>query len=277
MAARDGTQLRLTVWTPDGAPRALLVLVHGFWECAGRYEEWAARFTACGLAVYLHDQRGHGGSVGAGGAARAYDRFLDDVEDVAALARREHPGCPLVLYGHSMGGNVVLNLLLRRDAARYCCAVVTSPWLRLTRNPPSPVVWLLAVWSWLFPRAKLHTRLTAADLTRDVEAVRALREDGGFRGPFDMRLVLRVMAAGLYVLRRADRLQTPLLALSAGRDQVVSAAATARLAAAAPEGALVHFPQMYHELHTDPARAEVFEAVRAFLARHVPMDNMTPD
>jgi alpha-beta hydrolase superfamily lysophospholipase len=103
----DGTALAGFKWGADASPRALLQLAHGAGEHAGRYRERLAPLTEAGFVIYSADHRGHGqtsgmshlGDFGPGGA----EACVTDMAELSALARREHPGLPLFLLGHSMG------------------------------------------------------------------------------------------------------------------------------------------------------------------------------
>lgn len=107
VAAFDGVPL--AVWRWQGAkPRAIVQIAHGMGEHALRYAPLAAKLVAAGYAVYANDHRGHGatapdkealGDFGTGG----FDAVVSDLSVVAAAAREEHPGLPLILLGHSMG------------------------------------------------------------------------------------------------------------------------------------------------------------------------------
>jgi alpha-beta hydrolase superfamily lysophospholipase len=101
-------------WSADD-PRVVVVIAHGYGEHAGRYEHVARRFVEeLDAAVYAPDHRGHGRTDGATGRVDDAEAIVDDLHDVADRARTEHPGLPLALVGHSMGG-----LLATRYAQRY--------------------------------------------------------------------------------------------------------------------------------------------------------------
>jgi acylglycerol lipase len=100
-------------WLPERDPRAVVVIAHGLAEHGGRYPEVAARLVASDYAVYAMDHRGHGRS---GGPRANIDRFaylVSDLGTFAGRAQREHPGAPVFLLGHSMGGAVALACALR--------------------------------------------------------------------------------------------------------------------------------------------------------------------
>lgn len=109
-----GATLSLRHAPAEGKARAVVLLLHGLAEHAGRYGHFAAFLAARGFDVYAHDHRGHGGT-------RAPDappgRFawkdgvrlvLEDVIAVRDFAAGRHPGLPVILFGHSLGGMIAL-------------------------------------------------------------------------------------------------------------------------------------------------------------------------
>ena len=113
----DGTDVYVYRWLPDGPPKAVIELVHGVVEHAGRYERFAGRLTEHGYAVYAPDHRGHGrtsGTRGTFGPRDGWQAVVDDIHTVMTRAREEQPGLPTFLLGHSMG-----SFLARAYASRY--------------------------------------------------------------------------------------------------------------------------------------------------------------
>ena len=117
LAAADGSDITVYLWTGDQAPNAVVQVAHGMGEHAGRYRRLARALTDSGYVVYANDHRGHGatagsadhhGDLGPGG----WSGLVSDLGELGAIARREHPGVPLVLVGHSMGSFAVQGYLL---------------------------------------------------------------------------------------------------------------------------------------------------------------------
>lgn len=111
VSAADGTPLHTYRWLPDGPPRAIVQVVHGMAEHAKRYERFAQALTGAGYAVYAHDQRGHGQTAskedhGFFAEHDGWATVVGDVSSVTEFAQAEHPGVPVVLFGHSMGSFV---------------------------------------------------------------------------------------------------------------------------------------------------------------------------
>src|SRR5205807_1814406 len=59
--------------------------------------------------VYLFDIRGHGRSEGPRGDAPSSKQVFDDVDTACDFVRKQHPGCPLYLAGHSSGAGLLIN------------------------------------------------------------------------------------------------------------------------------------------------------------------------
>ena len=94
---------------PACKAKAVACLVHGLGEHSGRYQDVAGVLSGAGIALYSLDLRGHGLSYGRRGHAAPRSKILADVDMLIRQARNAHPGLPLWLYGHSLGGNIVLS------------------------------------------------------------------------------------------------------------------------------------------------------------------------
>ena len=91
-------------------PRWVAVIAHGYGEHTGRYDWVAARLNAAGASVHAADHVGHGRSDGQRVLIGDYEPVVEDLHLVVQHAAAQHPGLPVVLIGHSMGGLI---------AARY--------------------------------------------------------------------------------------------------------------------------------------------------------------
>ena len=88
------------------SPKAVAVFVHGICEHLGRYEYVKNRLIDEGYTVYRYDARGHGKSEGERGQLDDFFDYLDDLDLMLEMAKRDNKGCKLILIGHSMGGLV---------------------------------------------------------------------------------------------------------------------------------------------------------------------------
>ncbi len=126
--------------TEAATPRAVVQLLHGVGEHAGRYGALVAALAADGYTVYADDHRGHGrtgmgqhggdatrlGRLGPGGHRAA----VDAVWMLTQRIRAEHPDLPLILLGHSWG-SFLAQILLDRHPEAYDAVILSGSALRV--------------------------------------------------------------------------------------------------------------------------------------------------
>jgi len=99
-----GLKIATRSWRPEGKPRAIMILVHGFNAHSG-YMVWPGeQFSANGFATYALDLRGRGKSEGERFYIENFSEYLADVDGLVKIAREENPGLPVYMLGHSAGG-----------------------------------------------------------------------------------------------------------------------------------------------------------------------------
>lgn len=115
VASPTGAILALRHLQASVPEKGILLISHGLGEHAGRYGRFAMFMAGRGFHVYAHDHRGHGltkapdAPLGRFAAREGVAKVLDDVRTIRDLAVTEHPGLPVILFGHSMGGLIALN------------------------------------------------------------------------------------------------------------------------------------------------------------------------
>ncbi len=125
-ASRDDrhTKIHAVKWEPeDGRVIAVLQIVHGMREYIERYSEFAEYLTTKGFAVYGHDHIGHGRSVE--DVSERGKMFCDKPDNVMVrdiytnyrIIRKEYPGKPYFILGHSMGSYLLRKYLSVKSSA----------------------------------------------------------------------------------------------------------------------------------------------------------------
>ena len=124
----DGSEGRISVrvWEHPGA-RRVVVIAHGYGEHIERYDHVARALRARGAAVYGPDHLGHGLSAGERVLITDVEHVVDDVLQVIERARAAHPGAPVVLLGHSMGGLIATRLAQRAGRPKLAGLVLSGP------------------------------------------------------------------------------------------------------------------------------------------------------
>ena len=153
------------------------VLIHGIGEHCGRYKRVAEYFAKEKIAIVGMDLRGHGKSEGTRGHTAPRREVLSDIDCLIDKARELYPGRPVIVYGHSMGGGLACDYRARGnyngDVQGY---LITSPWLKLVKSYPMPIVDLLGQISKIKPEFQISSSCEEEDLGNP-EFVRPYKED----------------------------------------------------------------------------------------------------
>ncbi|MEV5430385.1 lysophospholipase [Streptomyces sp. NPDC052701] len=113
-------------WSSGGRARYVALVVHGYGEHVGRYEGLADALVRHGAAVHGADHTGHGRSAGERAVIEDFEDVVTDVHTLAESARAAHPGLPVVMIGHSMGGLIAARYAQRHGGA-LAALVLSGP------------------------------------------------------------------------------------------------------------------------------------------------------
>ncbi|MDA8335541.1 MAG: lysophospholipase [Peptococcaceae bacterium] len=265
LVTKDGLTLYGRVWEPVDV-RAVLALVHGLGEHSGRYGQFAGRLGEKGFAVAAIDQRGFGRSPGGRGRINSYADLLDDIGLLLRATEQLFPDKRRFLYGHSMGGGLVLNYALRRRAA-LAGVVATSPWLRLTREPGPLTTALARALGAVWPGFVLGNGLDPASLSRDPAVVLTYIRDPLVHDRIAARLFTACQRAGSNALANGARFPVPLLLMHGSADRITSPAASREFAGRVQGDCTFRIWEgYYHELHNEPENGEFYDFLVRWLA-----------
>jgi alpha-beta hydrolase superfamily lysophospholipase len=255
-SAKDGLEFSGTIWRPEEQAVATVYLVHGFGEHHGRYQEMAELFVQSGFSVAAYDQRGHGKSGGPRGHTPDYETMLADLRQFLELAEIQTEG-PQFLYGHSFGGGLVLNYLLR-EKPDLDGAVVSSPLIEPAFKPSSWKSGLAKGFSRLFPAVSVDPGIDPKGMSRDPREVEQYETDELNHHRISLKLASAIFESGSYILENAGELNLPLLLMHGDADPVTSCESSKEFAAKA--GSLCEiriWEECLHELHHEVNREEV--------------------
>ena len=269
LTLREKPHLFGRVW-PVEAPRGAICIVHGLGEHSERYAPLADALNAAGFAVTALDLRGHGRTESKRGHIARYGDALGDIAQLLAYAESAFAHAPLFLYGHSLGGNLVLNYLLRRNVDDLAGAIVSSPWLRLSFEPPAYKIALARTLGRLLPGFLQPSGLNPDHLSHDPAVVQAYRNDPLVHDRISAALFLNIHEAGLWALENAKKLHTPLLLMHGAADPITSPDASREFCARAGDFCTLKLWEgMYHEVHNEIGKEAVYRTVVDWLQAHV--------
>jgi alpha-beta hydrolase superfamily lysophospholipase len=251
------------LWSPnDEQPWGVVTVIHGFGDHGGRFAGMATSLASMGLAVVAVDLIGHGRSPGKRGVIGSYEELLREVELSLGFSNRAWPKIPQFLFGQSMGGNLVLNWLLRRREAptELRGVVIGSPMLKMRSMPREQIMnagrWLAKC----MPNFRIPASVDVEKLSRDRRAQDAYLRDPWVHRSMSLRLAAELIDSGEWALDNAGMLCVPTLLMHGTEDTLTSPDATAEFARRA--GSMAVFQEWSgcrHDLHDEPQREQVFE------------------
>jgi len=255
-------------WLPS-EPSRVMVIVHGYAEHTGRYDEMAMYFAERGFAVHAYDQAGHGRTTGARGHVDRFDRLVDELVRFIELVRPDHPGLPLTVVGHSMGGLVVAAMAaLRHPEVEHI--VLSGALLQLggdgTGLRQSIGLGVARMIARFAPRIAFPTGLDLQGLSRDPEVVRRYVQDPYVKDRMSVRMAAGMSSMISVVSGAAGRIELPILILHGGADPICPSAGSRNLYAGltekiAEKSALQIYPELRHEIFQEPEREQVWQDV----------------
>ena len=264
----DGVTLPLRRWGPDGAPRAVVLALHGINDYSNAFDG-AGRFLAGrGIATYAFDQRGFGAAPNRGmwpGTAS----LVGDARDAARAIGAAHPGAPLYLMGESMGGAVAMLAVAGPDPVPAAGAVLVAPavWGRESMN-----VFYKAT-LWLAAHTVPWWKLTGEGLkirpSDNVEMLRALSQDPLVIKGTRVDAIWGVVDLMDRAYDDAPRAARPVLLLYGKNDEIIPKAPTfAAMRALPPDNGsrLAFYGDGFHMLLRDLKGEVVLEDVAAWIA-----------
>lgn len=254
----DGLNIYAKDWSV-AAPKAVFVLVHGMGEHINRYNHVAAFVNSHQIAMIGNDHRGHGKSDGKRGHFRKYEDYLNEVDTLIAETKKRYPTVPLVLYGHSKGGNIVLNYLIRKRP-NVAAAMVTGPWIELAFKPSPVLVFLGKMMRNIAPGFTQSSGLDVTAVSSNPAVTDAYTKDDLVHDKISAEAGMGMMDAGQYLIDYQGDMPCPLLIMHGGADKVTSQPASETFAKKL-KGDVTYksFTGLYHEIHNEVERQEVLD------------------
>lgn len=259
LKTEDGLSLHAVEWKPDGEMRGAICLFHGLGEHSGRYAHVAEFMNRHGYSVLSIDLRGHGKSEGQRGHSPGIDGMLNDIDLLINHAKQKYPDLSLFLYGHSLGGNLVLNYSLKRSS-QVSGVIITSPFLRPAFDPATWKIALGKVLYSLWPTFSMWNELDTNALSKDQAVVDAYKQDPLVHDRITSRMGIDMLNTGEWALENAASFALSLLLMHGSGDQVCSPAASREFALKAEKVCTFKmWDELAHEIHNEPEKEEVLQ------------------
>ncbi len=254
----DGLKIYATIWKPEQEVTGVICLVHGMGEHCSRYKHVAEFFTSKGYAIIANDHRGHGRSEGKRGHTPSFDRLLNEVGRLIEEADIRFPDQPIFVYGHSMGGNLVLNHLFRKKP-NVKGVIVSGPWIRLAFEPNKVLIMLGKLSRKLAPSFSQSSNLNASHISRDAKEVEKYKNDPLNHDKISSEMGMCLLDSGEWLLRENKSTSTPLLVMHGSADQITSHDASKEFCKnLSGDVSFKSWEGFYHEIHNEEEKLDVF-------------------
>jgi acylglycerol lipase len=266
----DDVHLFTQQWTHSD-PKAAVLLVHGYGEHSGRYGHVARALSAVGVSVYAYDQRGYGRSDGRTAYVDTFDQYLDDLRVVMDHVRRSAPTVPLYLFGHSMGGAVVLLYVLERQTTGIEGLMLSSPAIEVDPDIAPLLRKMARGIGRVLPRLPVVASPEGA-ISRDRDVVAEAEADPlNYHGRVLARTGAELLRACQRIQQRLESLTLPFLVFHGTADVLTSPEASRRLyeAARSSDKTIRLYDGLYHETFNEPERETVLTDLCDWLTRRI--------
>lgn len=264
----DGIQLFARLFRVN-APKASLVIVHGFGDHSGRYIEMAEYLVKAGIAVLAYDQRGAGQSPGLRMHINEWSEYRDDLTLAQAFLSNIYPTTPVFLFGVSMGGAEVLEYVIMTDTLPRG-VISSAPGLGTTTVSPM-IVLIGKLFSGIAPKKHIKVGLDDENLSRIPDVVQAWLDDPLTQGKVTMRWGTEFMNAQKRILRSPKDFHCPLLLVYGDGDKTVPHQPIKEFYTniAQVDKTLQIFPGGRHDLQHDLCKDEIFLLYRDWILARV--------
>ena len=251
-----GVEVFRQAWLPGGEPRAVVALAHGASEHSGRYAWVGEQLAARGIATHALDHRGHG-RTGKGAYIDRLDRAAADVGLLIDHAQAAHPGIPVFLVGHSVGGTIsIVHALSGQE--RLAGLALSAP-LAALEAAPAPLRLAGRVLSVIAPHVGV-VDIDSEAVSRDPEVVRDYDADPlNHHGKLPARTVAELAGWIDRFEQEVPRLTLPLLVMHSPLDRLTPYRGGRMVhdRASSQDKTFITYDELFHELLNEPEREQV--------------------
>lgn len=266
--AFDGLDLYFQGWQTEQNQKGVVCLLHGLGEHSERYALWAAWLNQAGYSVLTYDLRGHGKSGGQRGHVSSYREYFDDTDLLLKEADERYPRVPRFLYGHSLGAMIITNYVLARKP-QLAGVIITALANRSSLAEQKAKVFVAKVLGSIGPKITLSTGLVPATLSRDPEVVSRYINDPLVHHQTSLGWGKATLESIAWSDMHANEWTLPVLIMHGELDKLGYAEGSREFADKIKgDCTLKIWPGLFHEIHNEPEKDQVFEYLRQWLDNH---------
>jgi alpha-beta hydrolase superfamily lysophospholipase len=255
-------------WLPQqgAAARGIIIIVHGLAEHGGRYAHVADFFTSHGFIVCVSDLRGHGKSDGQDTEFSSMNELIEDLDIFIAKQRKQYPGLPVYLYGHSMGG-MIATLYVIKKQPKFNGVLLTGAALAIGDSVPTILVKIVGILGILAPKLKTVV-LDGSTVSKDPLVVESYNNDPlNYRGGIPACTAAAFNSGIAEAQANLSKFRLPTLIMHGSEDKLVDVAGSELIyqLADVDDKQLKIYEGLYHELLNEPEQEQVMGDMLAWM------------
>ena len=248
-------------------PEYCVCLIHGIGEYAARYNRMAGKFNENGIAVFAMDLKGHGKSYGNRGHCAPRLDIQKDIDTLIEHIKAKHPNCQIILYGHSMGGNIGLDYRYRgkynSDMSGY---IISAPWIYLVKKIPDWQYKFIKLVAKFTPSMAISSKIDERDLG-NLKYVKGYNKHPMVHDKVSLLCALEgfemgnLMAEGKQPIQ-GDGQTRPMLLMHGNKDIICDVVGSRQIKE--NEGDIckyIEWDGLYHEIHNGGKKSEGDEVI----------------
>ncbi len=271
LTSGDGFSLFWKAWLPEGEPKALVHIIHGYAEHIDRYKNVVDELVPAGYAIFGNDHRGHGRSDGKRGHVNSFQEFLED-ENLFRdeVVKRKFPGVPYFILGHSMGSLIAMNFVEQFPGDTK--GLVLSG----TGSGPGPeigkaLLYLTKILSRILPGIQVKSPLPPEFISRDPDEVQAYINDPLVYNVITPRLAEQMNTYTAIGAGNAGNIKIPVLIQYGSIDTSFSGQERLYDLIGASDKAIKRYEGLKHEVYNElpKDRAQVLTDLHEWLDGHL--------
>lgn len=240
-------------------PKAVIALVHGLGEHCNRYNHMAAYFAQHNIATVGYDRRGHGQSEGKRGHTPNYEAFLAEVDTLLKITKERYPVTPVFLYGHSMGGNILLKYLIARNP-KVKGAISSGAFIEFPDAPPALLIFIGKIMRKIYPAFTQSNGLDVEAISSDKAVVEKYKNDPLVHDRLTSATGMGMIETAKALENFKGKINVPTLLMHGNQDKLTGYMGSKKFAERV-DGAVTYkeWDGAYHEIHNEPIQQEVFD------------------
>ena len=260
ISASDGINLFIRNHSVKNSNKVIL-LIHGLGEHSGRYLNLIQDFNNKNISVFTIDIRGHGKSEGKRGHSPFYEQLMSDIRYFIEHVTNKTSNQKYFLYGHSMGGNLVINYSLQKDE-KINGIIATSPCIKPAINPPRIKLFMAKLFQKLMPSLTLNNGLDINGISRNLQVVEDYVNDPLNHDKMSVQLGLDIISSGIHALENSQDITVPMLVFHGEKDRLTSYDSSEELVENSGSNVkFIGFKDAYHEIHNEPEKEELLRNI----------------